>query len=147
MKSLANLPRYFLCVVCTFVGIGPLLPVFPGLISPMFFLVAWRVGALPAFLAALFYFLFTARWFALNSGPKGGAIFLICGVLGAISGVLGIVTFSQLSFLHSEIEQLFFSRRMLSLVLGAIGGLGSALLVLCLSVRSSKKMSIKDECS
>lgn len=139
MKPLANLPRYFLYVVCTFVGIGPLIPVFPGLISPMFFLIAWRTGALPALLAAFYYFLFTAPWFVPNSTVKKRSVFLICGALGAISGVLGIVSFSQLSFLHSQVEQLFFSRGILSALFGAIGGLGSALLVVFLCARAQEK--------
>lgn len=135
---IANLPRYFLYVVCIFVGIGPLIPVFPGVASPMFLLVAWQMGALPALLAALYYFLFTAPWFLQNPTVKRRSVFLICGALGAVSGVLGILTFSQLSFLHSQLEQLFFSSSILSTTLGAIGGLGSALLAAFLWARAQK---------
>ena len=128
----SKLPRYFLHVVCVFVGFGPLIPVFPAVANPAFLPLIWMAGAPPAFLAALYYFAFTCSWFDARAPSKRIYRFLLFGALGGISGALGMMSFFQLNLFRSQFEQLLISSTVFSYSMSVIGGSGAAIIVVWL---------------
>ena len=127
---LARLKKYFLRVVCVFVGLGPLFAGFPIAIStPQFALAIWIVGAVPALLAALYYFAITCWWFDAKLPTVRFYRTSLYGMLGAVSGMLGTLTYSLLPITNSQFVLILISRDILFNSFGVIGGMGSAVFV------------------
>lgn len=141
----ARLAKYFICVFSVFVVLGPLFAILPGIWNPAIVLGAWMVGALPALAAAVYYFVLTFWWYDTLSRVKSHNRFGLFGLIGAICGMLGILSAAHLPIPLSQFEQLFFSRTTPALFFGAVGGLGSAALIVLLCGRSSALIPAVDQ--
>ncbi len=118
--------HYFVRVFCIFGGLGPFLGAFPLVVYPTILPVVWIVGWIPALLAAAYYFMFTSWWYCTRAPTRRYFRILLCGVLGAISGTLGILTFLELPILHISISKLLIHNEPFSLLVSVFGGLGSS---------------------
>ena len=138
-----SMTKYFLRVIGVFVVLGPLFPVFPGLGSFPFFIGAWFVGALPAFLAAIYYFVFTFWLDDAHLPSRPVYRFALFGLLGAGCGMLGILSYAHLPIPHSQFTQLFIASKIFSLSVGAIGGFGSAVFIVWLCRQTTEAAPTK----
>lgn len=141
----ARLAKYFIFVFSVFVVLGPLFPILPGISNPAFVSGAWTVGALPALAAAVYYFVLTFWWYDTIPPVKSRTRFGLFGLIGASCGMLGILSAAHLPIPLSQFEQLFFSRTTPALFFGAVGGLGSAALIVLLCGRSSALILAVDQ--
>jgi hypothetical protein len=121
--------RYLLRVTGAFVLLGPLIPIFPALSTLWVVIPAWGIGAMPAFFAASYYFLLTCWWYDPQLPARGAWHFGLFGLLGACCGMLGIFTYTSLPLVQAESVKFFFSGDVFALGLGAVGGFGSAIVV------------------
>jgi hypothetical protein len=138
-----RMAKYFVRVIGVFVVLGPLFAVFPGLVNPFFALGAWMVGAGPAYLAALYYFLITFWWHDSRSPSRPTYRFALFGLLGSGCGMLGVLSYVQLPIPHAQFEQLIFASQIISLSLGGIGGFGSAVFIVLLWGRKKETMPLR----
>lgn len=131
--------KYFCIVVLTFVVVGPLVPVAPFIWQTMIARGAWQLGAAPALFAAVYFFAFTATW--LRTTPRGWRRYFRSGALGALSGILGMATYTQIVTVTNGFERVIFTSPIASSVLGAMAGLGASLLIawICHPPRPAKQ--------